>query len=529
MPKYKLAVDTGGTFTDFCLLSDEGELITSKEPSTPQDPSRAVLRGINNLVCGLGIDPGNIDLVLHGTTVATNAILERKGARTALLVTRGFKDIISIGRQNRPHLYNFRVPKPPPLVPRHLVLEINERMLADGTAKLAPDEREIRFLAARLRETGVESVAVCLLHSYVNPAHETAIKEILAQEIPGLSVTLSSEILPEFREYERASTALINALVRPRVNGYIGGLERELHSAGVQSKLYIMQSNGGVITAGQARQQSARTVLSGPAGGVLAGVRLAALTGYRNLITADMGGTSMDISLIHDGEPRFTTEGGIGGYPLRLPMLDIHTIGAGGGSIAWVDAGGALRVGPHSAGSEPGPACYNLGGNQPTVTDANLVLGRLDKADLTAITGPQTRIPVHTGKNRASAGDYGGESGRRDYQGGERQHGARHAGSFRAKRLRPQGLYPGGFRRSRSLARRGTGARDGHPPRAGPSLPRGYLSLGHAVRRRAPRLFPDLHHGPDARRLCGDKQRVRAAVPARYKKPAAGGLYRSAD
>jgi N-methylhydantoinase A len=379
MKNYKLAVDTGGTFTDFCLLGEDGELDVTKEPSTPEDPSRAVLAGVEKILREKGIEPAQVDLLLHGTTVATNAVLEKKGARLALITTRGFKDVIFIGRQNRPHLYNFRVLRPRPLVSREMVLEVNERVLADGSVRQELAAGEIASVVDKIRAAGVESVAICLLHSYANPTHEVLLQNALRERFPHLFITRSSEILPEFREYERTSTTVASAAVGPIVDGYVGRLERGLAAAGVKGRLYIMQSNGGLITASQARTQSARTVLSGPAGGVLAGMRLARLTGYKNLITADMGGTSMDICLIRDGEPRFTTEGAIGGYPLRLPMLDIHTIGAGGGSIAWVDAGGALRVGPESAGAAPGPVCYAQGGERPTVTDANLVLGRLDR------------------------------------------------------------------------------------------------------------------------------------------------------
>ncbi|MEW6447554.1 MAG: hydantoinase/oxoprolinase family protein [Bacillota bacterium] len=381
MARYKLAVDTGGTFTDFCLFGDNGELHVFKEPSTPDDPSRAVLEGIKRISRQKGIPPGEIDLFLHGTTVATNAILERKGARLALVTTKGFKDIIFIGRQNRPHLYNFRHLKPQPLVARNLVFEVNERILADGLVVVELGEQEIASVVAAIVGAGVESVAICLLHAYVNPVHEMLLKRALQEKLPHLSVTISSEILPEFREYERTSTTVLNAFVRPVVNGYLGRLEKGLKSAGVKSGLYIMQSNGGVVDSTLAREQSVRTVLSGPAGGVMAGVCLARLTRYKNLITVDMGGTSMDICLIRKGAPRFTSEGSIEGYPLRLPMLDVHTIGAGGGSIAWVDSGGALQVGPRSAGAFPGPACYNHGGQEPTVTDANLVLGRLSPED----------------------------------------------------------------------------------------------------------------------------------------------------
>ncbi|MDI6630968.1 MAG: hydantoinase/oxoprolinase family protein, partial [Thermoanaerobacteraceae bacterium] len=381
MSRYRLAVDTGGTFTDFCLLGSDGRLHVTKVPSTPDDPSRAVVEGIKEVLRGKGVHPRQVDLVLHGTTVATNAILEGKGARLALITTRGFRDVIFIGRQNRPHLYNFWAVKPRPPLPRRLVLEIDERILADGSVARPLREEEADAVVERVAHLDVEAVAVCLLHAYANPAHELLLKDALEKKIPGLLVSVSSEVLPEFREYERTSTTVVTALVRPVIDRYVGKLERELEAAGVGGSLYIMQSNGGVITPGQARRQSARTVLSGPAGGVLAGVYLSRLTGYKNLITADMGGTSMDVCLVHNGEPRFTAEGSVAGHPLRLPMLDIHTIGAGGGSIAWIDAGGALRVGPQSAGAVPGPACYGFGGQEPTVTDANLVLGRLGAAD----------------------------------------------------------------------------------------------------------------------------------------------------
>lgn len=402
MAAYKLAIDTGGTFTDFCLLGEHGDFYLTKEPSTPDAPSRAIVSGIKKITQQTGIDPGRINLLLHGTTVATNAILEQKGARLALITTRGFRDVIYIGRQNRPHLYNFRVLKPPPLLPRRLVLEVTERVLADGTVQIPLQDAEIQSVLAQVQAAGVESVAVCLLHAYINPVHEIMLKNALEQQLPHLSVSISADVLPEIREYERTSTTVINALVKPLTDKYIRRLEKELTTTGVNSELFIMQSSGGVIPASHAREQCAQIVLSGPAGGVLAGVYLANLTGYKNLITADMGGTSMDICLIQNGVSRFTTEGAIGGYPLRLPMLDIHTIGAGGGSIAWVDTGGALRVGPQSAGSVPGPACYGLGSKDPTVTDANLLLGRLDPADLTGVKTLKPELAARSVREKIS-------------------------------------------------------------------------------------------------------------------------------
>lgn len=384
-PAYRAAVDTGGTFTDICLLrEDTGEIFISKVPSTPSDPARAVLGGLARATAAAGLEPAGLRMLLHGTTVATNALLEGKGAPVALLVTRGFKDILLIGRQNRPALYDFWTVKPRPLVPRRLTFEVTERIMADGQVYIPLDEGEVQAIVEEIRRAGVTSIAVSFLHSYANPRHEQKVRDIIARLYPDALVTLSSDILPEFREYERTSTTVINALVQPRIAAYIARLKeglKGLASPGVQSKrppgLFIMQSSGGMLTAEQAMRESARTVLSGPAGGVLAGLFLARQTGRPNVITADMGGTSMDICLIKGEQLRHTTEGAIGGYPLSLPMLDIHTIGAGGGSIGWVDGGGALRVGPASAGAAPGPACYGLGGTEPTVTDANLVLGRI--------------------------------------------------------------------------------------------------------------------------------------------------------
>lgn len=398
-PPFRAAVDTGGTFTDICLLrEDTGETFISKVPSTPSDPARAVLCGLAEAMTAAGLDSAGLKLLLHGTTVATNALLEGKGSPTALLVTRGFKDLLLIGRQNRPDLYDFWAVKPPPLIPRRLTFEVTERILADGRVYISLDEEEVESIVREILQAGVLSIAVSFLHSYANPLHEKKVREIISRIHSSARVTLSSDILPEFREYERTSTTAINALVQPPVADYLTRLEEGLTymvlrenplpktpgegSSGQEGNTYpgllIMQSSGGVLTAAQARRESARTVLSGPAGGVLAGIYLARQTGRPNIITADMGGTSMDICLIKNEQPRYTTEGTIGGYPIGLPMLDIYTIGAGGGSIGWIDSGGAMRVGPASAGADPGPACYGLGGTDPTITDANLVLGRIN-------------------------------------------------------------------------------------------------------------------------------------------------------
>jgi N-methylhydantoinase A len=383
MKRYRLGVDTGGTFTDLCVFEESsGNVMVAKVASTPGNPALAVMNGIRKLVETQGILPQEFCFLIHGTTVATNALLEHKGARTALVTTAGFEDVLHIGRQNRPRLYDFRASRPPPVVPRDLRFGVPERVLHTGEVLRPLDEGKTRGVAEKISGQGVCSIAVCLIHSYANPIHEQRVASILAEVLPDAHVTVSTEVLPEFREYERTSTVCINAYVMPRVNDYVADLERRMRDMGIASDLYIMQSNGGVITARTARRMSARTVLSGPAGGALTGVFLSRALERPRVITIDMGGTSSDICLIEGGNPRVTTESEIGGYPIKLPMIDINTIGAGGGSIARIDEGGALRVGPESAGADPGPVCYGRGGTEPTVTDANLVLGRLNPSGL---------------------------------------------------------------------------------------------------------------------------------------------------
>lgn len=380
---YRLGVDTGGTFTDLCVLDESsGSLVVTKVPSTPANPALAVIAGIGKLIERKGILPEKVRFLIHGTTVATNALLEHKGARTALITTEGFEDVLHIGRQNRPKLYHFRARRPEPIVPRHLRYGARERILYTGEVLRPLDESKMAAIVDRIREQGVQSIAVSLIHSYANPVHEQKIKSVISRVFPEAYVTVSAEVLPEFREYERTSTICINAYVMPRVNDYVADLEKQLKNLDIASDLYIMQSNGGVITAEAARQMSARTVLSGPAGGALTGVFISRTIDKPDLITIDMGGTSSDICLIERGTPRLTTESDIGGYPIKLPMIDINTIGAGGGSIAWIDAGGALQVGPQSAGADPGPVCYGRGGVEPTVTDANAILGRINPSYL---------------------------------------------------------------------------------------------------------------------------------------------------
>ena len=359
----RVGVDVGGTFTDLIAFDKDGPRI-GKVPTATPDPSVGVIRGINDL----GVF--SPEAILHGSTVATNALLERKGARVGLVTTRGFGDVLEIGRQNRPRLYEVEPQKPLPLIPRDLRFELTERTAADGTVLVRPTTAELDQLARSLADAGVEAVAICFLHSYANPENEQAAAAALrGAGLPRVSI--SAEVLPEFREYERTATVAANAYLSPPVERYLQTLERE-----APGPLWIVQSNGGLLTTEETRQLPVRTVLSGPAGGVTGAIWAAAAAGYSEVVTFDMGGTSTDVSLCPGG-PLHTNAGVVGQVPISIDMIDIHTVGAGGGSIAWVDDGGALRVGPQSAGSVPGPACYGRGGDLPTVSDANLVLGRL--------------------------------------------------------------------------------------------------------------------------------------------------------
>jgi len=390
----RIGVDIGGTFTDFVLLrtgegaAGEVELRTRKRLSTPDDPARAVLEGLEELLARVGGEgdagegeererdgdgasgPVEISLV-HGSTVATNALLERDGARSALVTTQGFGDLLLLARQDRPRIYDLFEDRPPPLVPPERCFEVAERISAGGEVVGALRDGEIARLIEALRRAEVESVAVCLLFSFLRPEHEERIGTAL--RAAGFRVSLSSEVLPEFREYERASTTAIDAYVSPVLDRYLARIDRE-RPAG---RFRVMGSDGGAMGVEAARRHGVRSVLSGPAGGVVGAVEVARAIGEGPILTFDMGGTSTDVSL-SEGEPRMTREAEIGGLPVAVRVVDLHTVGSGGGSVAWVDPGGALRVGPRSAGADPGPVCYGRGGARPTVTDAHLVLGRLD-------------------------------------------------------------------------------------------------------------------------------------------------------
>jgi N-methylhydantoinase A len=365
LPGLLIGIDIGGTFTDFVVyVSQDQTLQRFKIRSTPSDPAEAVLQGLNH-------HPHQASRhIVHGSTVATNAILERKGARTALITTKGFRDVLLIGRQDRPELYDLFPAIPAPLVLREWCLEITERMDYEGNVVTPLQEKELDTIIETLRGENIHSVAVSFLFSFVNPAHEQWVTKRLRAE--GFFVTASSEILPEFREYERTSTTVVNAYVSPVLDAYLASLEQEI----TPKAFHLLQSNGGRLSVSQARGHGVRSILSGPAGGVVGARYLAGLAGFNRILTFDMGGTSTDVSLVHE-DIHVTTEAEVGGCPIRVPVIDIHTVGSGGGSLAMLDAGGNLRVGPQSAGAEPGPVCYGCGGLIPTVTDAHVVLGRL--------------------------------------------------------------------------------------------------------------------------------------------------------
>lgn len=379
MASYAVGVDVGGTFTDLTLVDEEsGRLWTAKTPSTPGDPSVGFGQGVAKVLALAGATPAEVRRVFHGTTVATNTILQRRPTNMALITTKGFKYVLEIGRHDIPRGENYYAwVKPRRPVTPDRIFEVPERVDVHGQVLQPLDEGACRAVAQRLRALGVESVAVCLLYSFVNPAHERRVAEIVREEHPEAMVSLSCEVLPAFREFERTMTTVLNAYVMPHLSRYVHALAARMEGMGVHAPLMVMKSNGGVTSAQMAAQLAIHTALSGPAAGVVGASRVAELAGLRDIITIDVGGTSADVCLIRNLRPEVTTEGSIGGLPMELPIVDIHTIGAGGGSLAHVTATGSLAVGPESAGALPGPVCYGAGGTQPTVTDAHLVLGRI--------------------------------------------------------------------------------------------------------------------------------------------------------
>lgn len=392
---FRVGVDVGGTFTDIVCLDPEGKLFTKKVPSTPSDYSQAIQTGLQALLAAMGVDGASIGELIHGATVASNAILEYKGAITGLITTKGFRDVLEIRRLRMPRLYDMNWEKPPPLVERYRRLEVSERINFHGEVLRPLDPEESRLVIDNLLARGAESIAVCLINAYANPVHEQHIAQQIRARAPHISVSISSGVQPEIKEYERTSTTVVNAYVRPVVEQYLSALERSLTDIGIRAPLLMMQSNGGIMTAATAREKPIHIIESGPVAGVMGALHLGNKIDARNLITFDMGGTTAKASIIEEGtltrSPEYEVGGGInighrllkgGGYLLRVPAIDVAEVGAGGGSLAWLDKGGALQVGPHSAGAMPGPVCYGTGGTQPTVTDANLVLGYLNPAYL---------------------------------------------------------------------------------------------------------------------------------------------------
>ncbi|WP_425052815.1 hydantoinase/oxoprolinase family protein [Psychromarinibacter sp. S121] len=397
---WRIGVDSGGTFTDVCLFDDvSGRMEIWKVPSTPHDPSEAISAGVEQGLENNEISVGDVAYFGHGTTVGTNALIQHKGAKTGLITTEGFRDLLEIGRQKRPSLYDIRVDKPDLLVQRSLRKDVPERMRHDGTVEHALDADTLRQVIREMREAGVQSIAVCFLYGFMHTDHEKLALEVLAEEFPDGFYSASHNVAPEFREFERMTTCVVNAYLGPIMRTYINRLAQRLTDLGVAVPAHLTQSNGGVISLEQAAELPVRTILSGPATGVVAAQQIGAVTGMNDLITFDMGGTSSDVALLEGGVCRLSGEAEVEGYPIKAPMLDIHTVGAGGGSIAFIDSGGHLKVGPRSAGADPGPVCYNRGNDEPTVTDANIVLQTLNPEYL--LSG---RLKVHQELSKQAIG-----------------------------------------------------------------------------------------------------------------------------
>jgi len=395
---WRIGIDSGGTFTDICLFEEQsGRVAVWKVSSTPSDPSHAVAEGVAEALVQVAAQASEVSYFGHGTTVATNALIQHRGTLAGLITSDGFRDLLEIGRQKRPDLYDLQADKPPALVERRLRCEVPERLLHDGRVEMALDEARVRDAARVLRNAGVKAVAICFLYSFLDAAHEEAVLRIVGEEFPEAFVCASHEVAPEFREYERLSTTVVNAYLGPTMAFYIRGVAERLTALGVTATPYLTQSNGGVIGFDAAARLPVRTVLSGPSTGVVGAQVTSRLGGAHDIITFDMGGTSTDVALMQGGEARLAREVVVHGYPIKAPMLDIHTVGAGGGSIAFVDSGGLLKVGPGSAGADPGPACYDRGNDEPTVTDANVVLQTLNPPQLLG-----GRMPIRQDLARAA-------------------------------------------------------------------------------------------------------------------------------
>lgn len=381
--RLRIGVDVGGTFTDLALMDEAtGRITFHKVPSTPKDPSEAIERGILGLLALAGGAAGEVVFLGHGTTVATNMVIERRGAKTGLITTKGFRDVLEIGRQTRPYLYDYTRKRAEPLVPRRRRIEVDERLAAEGAVLRPLDEAELEAAARALLAQRVESLAVGFLHAWRDPRHEVAAKRVIERIAPDLYLSLSSEVLPEFREFDRFSTTVLNAYVGPRMARYLDRLLGRVRGAGIGAEPYTVHSNGGLMSVATAGAAPVRTCLSGPAAGVIGAAVVAGAAGFPNVVTFDVGGTSTDVSVIADGQPTSSSARDVAGHPVKVPAIGIDVIGAGGGSVAFIDAGGGLKVGPRSVGADPGPVAYGKGGTEPTLTDANIVLGRLDPVAL---------------------------------------------------------------------------------------------------------------------------------------------------
>jgi N-methylhydantoinase A len=405
---YRVGFDVGGTFTDFTLHDCKSDIVHHhKVASTPSDPSQAIEQGLVELIERLGVPPSEISFIGHGTTVATNMVIERQGALTGLITTRGFRDVIEIGRQVRPELFDYSVVRSVPLVPRELRLEVSGRIDADGRELEKLDENDVLHAASRLVARGVQAIVICFLHSYRFDFDEKRAAKLVRDRFPDLYVSVSSEVLPEFREFERFSTAVINGYVGPKMGRYIDLLVERMTRLGIEVAPNTIHSNGGLMSVSTVRAHPVRACLSGPAAGVVGAAETALAAGIPDVITFDVGGTSTDVSLIEGGRPTFTSSRELAGYPVRTPMIDVHVIGAGGGSVAWIDEAGALKVGPRSVGADPGPIAYGRGGTLPTLTDANIVLRRLNPS---AILGNRLKVDIaaaRQGIDRVIAGPLG--------------------------------------------------------------------------------------------------------------------------
>ena len=491
---WRVGVDSGGTFTDVCLFDeDTGRVEVWKVPSTPGDPSRGIAEGVAEGVQQVGVGPDAVGYFGHGTTVATNALIQHRGVKTGLITTEGFRDLLEIGRQKRPDLYDLQADKPPALVSRDLRLEVPERMRHDGTVETPLDEAAFRAAVRRLRDAGAQAVAVCFLYGFVRTAHEESARRILSEEFPEAFACVSHEVAPEFREFERMSTVVVNAYLGPVMQGYIRRLGKRLADLGVHATPYLTQSNGGVIGFAQAARLPVRAVLSGPSTGVVGAQEVGRLAGFADLITFDMGGTSTDVALLQGGQCRLASEAVVHGYPIKAPMLDIHTVGAGGGSIAYVDSGGLLKAGPRSAGADPGPVCYACGNDEATVTDANVVLQTLNPMHLLggrmAVRQDLARAAIKRLACFAAPGRDGDGAG--NHLGRHRKHGARHPRGQRAARPRHARLHAGGVRRCGSAACGASGEGTGDRPDRGAAQSRHSVRDGSAAHRPARRLRHD--------------------------------------